>query len=394
MANPKHVRLLQQGEEVWNKWRTQHLYTKIDLSRADLHGAFLSEANLKGANLRGIDLSDADLCEANLSGVDLSDAELSGANFLGADLSRADLSGVDLSEARLRMVNLAEADLSSVYLVEANLRGVNLGGANLSEADLRGANLRGAYFAKANFTKADLAEADLSDANLSGTNLSGTNLSRATLVGTNLTGATLTECHIHGISVWNVLLDRAKQENLIITDNDEPTITVDNLEVAQFIYLLLNNAKIRDVINTITTKVVLILGRFTRERKEVLDALRKTLRQQDYVPVLVDFEKPYSRNITETVSTLAHLARFIIADLSEPRSIPQELQAIIPLLRVPVQPLLYVSEEAYSMFEDLEDTYHWVLPPYHYLALEALLTSLKTNVIEPAEQKAQELEKR
>jgi len=49
--------------------------------------------------------------------------------------------------------------------------------------------------------------------------------------------------------------------NLIITDDNEPTITVDNLEVAQFIYLLLNNQKIRDVIDTITSKVVLILGR-------------------------------------------------------------------------------------------------------------------------------------
>jgi hypothetical protein len=36
---------------------------------------------------------------------------------------------------------------------------------------------------------------------------------------------------------------------------------VGDIEVAQFIYLLLNNQKLRDVIETITSKAVLILGR-------------------------------------------------------------------------------------------------------------------------------------
>jgi hypothetical protein len=106
-------------------------------------------------------------------------------------------------------------------------------------------------------------------------------------------------------------------------------ITVDNLEVAQFIYLLLHNEKIREVIDTITSKVVLILGRFTPERKAVLDAMREELRRRNYLPILFDFEKPARRDLTETVSTLAHMARFIIADITEAKSIPQELQRIV-----------------------------------------------------------------
>jgi hypothetical protein len=97
-------------------------------------------------------------------------------------------------------------------------------------------------------------------------------------------------------------------------------IQVDNLEVAQFIYLLLNNQKIRHVIDTITSQVVLILGRFTSERRVVLDAIREELRKRDYLPVLFDFEKPASRDITETVSTLAHMAKFVIADTPMPRA--------------------------------------------------------------------------
>ena len=89
----------------------------------------------------------------------------------------------------------------------------------------------------------------------------------------------------------------------------QPAITVDNLKIAQFIYLLLDNAEIRDVINTLTTKSALILGRFTPERKTILNAIRHELRKHDYVPLLFDFDAPISRDITETVTTLAPLAR-------------------------------------------------------------------------------------
>jgi hypothetical protein len=51
-------------------------------------------------------------------------------------------------------------------------------------------------------------------------------------------GADLTGCHIYGVSAWGLKLDGAKQQNLIITKEDEPTVTVDNIEVAQFVYLL------------------------------------------------------------------------------------------------------------------------------------------------------------
>jgi hypothetical protein len=124
-----------------------------------------------------------------------------------------------------------------------------------------------------------LEASDLSGADLSQANLSRANLSRVTLIGVNLCGADLTGCCIHGVSAWRVKLDAAKQQDLIITHPYEPEITVDNIEVAQFVYLLLHNEKIRDVIDTITSKVVLILGRFTDERKAVLDAIRDKLRE-------------------------------------------------------------------------------------------------------------------
>ena len=183
----------------------------------------------------------------------------------------------------------------------------------------------------------------------------------------------------------------AQQSNLIITPRHEPRITADNLEVAQFIYLLLHNEKIRAVIDTIASKAVLILGRFTPERKPVLDAIRDELRCRNYLPIVFDFEKPASRDLTETISTLAHMARFIIADLTEARSIPQELQRIVPdLPSVPVQPVLQASAEEYSMFEHFT-RYPWVLETYRSESLDEVIASLSEKVIAPAELKANEL---
>ena len=165
---------------------------------------------------------------------------------------------------------VANADIRP-DLIQANLSGANLHGANLSEANLRGANLLRADLSGANLAGADLSEADLSganliEANLSGANLSGADLSDATLVDTDLTGADLTGCRIYGVSAWGLKLEGAKQQNLVITPENEPEITVDNIEVAQFVYLLLHNEKIRDVIDTIGKKGVLLLGRFTEGR--------------------------------------------------------------------------------------------------------------------------------
>jgi hypothetical protein len=288
--------------------------------------------------------------------------------------------GPDFVEA-----NLMDANLSGAYLVDANLSKANLSGAYLTMANLYRTNLVGADLRGANLIGANLSKASLIDADLSGAHLSG-----ALLIETNLERANLSTCFVFGISAWNVNLEGAQQSNLIITPKSEPAIQVDSLEVAQFIYLLLNNKRIRHVIDTITSKVVLILGRFTSERKTVLDAIREELRKRDYLPVLFDFEKPSNRDLTETVRTLAHMARFVIADITDAKSIPQELMAIVPNLpSVPVQPVLLASQHEYGMFESLR-RYPWVLEPVLYEDQEALLRELEPKVIAPAEAKANE----
>jgi len=366
------------------------------LRGADLRNANLSGADLSGANLDGVNLNGANLRNTRLRGVDLRDANLSGVNLSGAHLARSILKNADLSDAYSIVSSSESAWRDRVYLSEADLSGANLSRAKLRDARIGLANLNKANINGADLSGSDLSGSDLSGANLNGANLSGADLTKSKLVDTTLLRTDLSGCNIFGVSVWNIETDEnTKQENLVITKKNESIITVDNLEVAQFIYLMLNNQKIRDVINTITSKVVLILGRFTPERKTVLDAIREELRNNNFTPVLFDFDKPDDRNFIETVSTLAHMARFVIADFTDPKIVLQEAQCIIPNIAIPFVPIFLSGSgfEPVTLY-DLRKGRTTVLDTFCYNDTEHLLENLNQMIIRPAESLAGKLNER
>lgn len=423
MADQEHLDILKQGVETWNQWREQHSEIKPDLSQAGLYRADLSGADLHQTNLYQADLSEANLSHANLYAADLRRAILGRANLhqanlqgtrlihadlhktdlRGANLSRAVLSEADIHAANLNQADISHADLDQARLWSSDLSGAKLHHAHLSKADLCGAHLthtnlfhaylfmallEGADLREANLREADLRQAQLSQADLTGADLTGADLSRATLVETNLTEVILTQCHLYGISAWNVNLERAKQTSLIITDKGEPMITVDNLEVAQFLYLLLNHKKLRDVLNAVTERGVLLLGRFGGGGLELLQSIAAKLREMRYLPIIFDFERPDSRDFTETIMTLAGLSRFVIVDLSGP-SVPNELRATIPHFKIPFVPIIEGERKIFSMFPDFLG-YPWVLTPVEFTNKEQLIELLPTRVIAPAEEKFKE----
>jgi uncharacterized protein YjbI with pentapeptide repeats len=400
MANPKHVALLRESADAWNRYRHESGESP-ELNEADLSGVSMTGADLRGGvmlrtNLRGAYLSLAKLGDAHVVEADLTDAKLVGtdlvrctcikSNMLGADLRRADLRGACLHEVVLTGADLSntqfnsKSDLSNAEIMEAKLIEAQLAGAVMYSVDLRLSDLTRADLRGADLSEASFARADLSGADLSGADLSGALLIRTTVEGTILAGA-----RVYGTSVWGLQGTPHNEDGLIVTPRNEPSVTINDLEVAQFVYLLLNNAKIRDVIDTVTAKAVLILGRFIDERKQVLDAIRDQLSAENYVPIIFDFDKPASRDLTETISTLAHLSRFIIADVTDPKSIPQELMKIIPQLpSVPVQPILLRGKDEWSMFDDLKRTGR-ILATFHYQNPDDVRRSLREKILAPAE---------
>jgi len=133
---------------------------------------------------------------------------------------------------------------------------------------------------------------------------------------------------------------------------------------------------------------VLLLGRFGGGGLEVLQAVAARLREEKYLPIIFDFDRPQDRDYTETVKTLAGLSRFIIADLSGP-SVPKELEATVPDYKIPFAFICQADAKPFAMSIDLFK-YPWVLQPaLLFSTVEDLLAKLPTRVIEPAEEMAE-----
>jgi uncharacterized protein YjbI with pentapeptide repeats len=369
------LEILKQGVEVWNKWREENPGMEIDLTGVSLTGDDITNYTLSGVNLSGVNLRDAKFSETALVKANLTGANLSRADLFGIYISEADLSGANLNFARLENVNLSKANLSKADLSEARLTKANLSGAKLTEAKL---------------INVDLVEADLSEANLT-----GADLSLADMVRTKVTNAVINKCNVYGTSVWDLQGKFKKQMDLILSSSDDPeriNITTNNIKDAQFINLILDNPEIRGVLNTLTSKAVLILGRFANdERKAVLDALRRELPKFDLLPIVFDFERPEDKDFTETIKTLAGMCYFVIADVTNPKSSPLELQATVPDYQIPFVPIIQELEGPFAMMQNLQTKYPWVLDTVSYKDADQLIRILKKGIIDRAKEKRKKL---
>jgi hypothetical protein len=103
------------------------------------------------------------------------------------------------------------------------------------------------------------------------------------------------------------------------------------------------------------------------------------------VPIVLNFDKPQTKDFTETVRLLAGLSHFVIADVTNPKSTPLELQATVPEIMVPFQPIIEEGEQPFSMLQDLWIKHRdWVLEPIYYPSLDKLVAALDAEIIRPA----------
>jgi uncharacterized protein YjbI with pentapeptide repeats len=342
VENETHLEILKRsGVAGWNQWRKENPQISPAFRRESLYALFCERRLTREGKPKPLAKGE----RAKLSGINLA-----GANLSGAFLEYVSLSGADLTRA-------------------------NLEGANLTDANLAGARLDGAILRDANLRRANLTNAKLLDANLMYTQLNGANLA----------GADLSDCNIYGVSAWNVEIDRQTiQSRLRIENYGEASIRVDDLELAQFIHLLLSRKKVRNVIDAMTARGVLLLGRFGSGGLEVLETVAAKLREEQYLPIIFDFDRSANRNYTETVKTLVGLARFVVVDLSGP-SVPHELHATVPHYMLPFVPILEKGRSQYSMFTDILQ-YPWVIKPVvSFESLEDLKQQIPAGIIAPAE---------
>jgi hypothetical protein len=85
------------------------------------------------------------------------------------------------------------------------------------------------------------------------------------------------------------------------------------------------------------------------------------------------------------------MARFVIADMTAPRIVLEEVPHIVRNIAVPLVPLLVRGKKEPVTLYNLRRNHRSVLPTCRYKDCDELLVSLKEKVIIPAQAKAQEL---
>ena len=172
MANPKHLEILKQGVEVWNKWRHDNVVVDADLSGIDLR-----EAKLNGIDLCRVDLRGADLNATVLLESDLNSANLSKARLNGVVLGNSQVGYANLSDATLIGANFGGSFLQRSNLSNSDLRDSNFINADLRDTDLTNTRLDGADFLYANLAMSDLSKASFKNVRMGSTNFGYNDLS-------------------------------------------------------------------------------------------------------------------------------------------------------------------------------------------------------------------------
>jgi hypothetical protein len=199
-------------------------------------------------------------------------------------------------------------------------------------------------------------------------------------------------------------------------------MNVDHLGVAQFLQVLFHTALVPQIIETITSSIVLIVGQFFGDRAGVEDALRGELQRRERLPVTLELDNPAPAEAGTPIATVVRLARYVILDVTQLHPGGYMRMSYYPLLdwdrahlwrsyeaskresykrwasiiadvpSVPVVPLLQQGKKSRKLYDYIK-RYPWVLPPVQYELADPCSARMDELVIAPAEAKAAEIRK-
>lgn len=149
-----------------------------------------------------------------------------------------------------------------------------------------------------------------------------------------------------------------------------------------------------EIMSELSKRRVLILGRFTGRWLEVLKGIKAYLEKHAnrYIPELFTFCKPDSRDLIEAIIGFVALSRFVIADLSEPKSVQSELEPIVRYFQlVPVVPVINRTGKEYATLSSLLRFANVVKPTVRYRNLDDLIEKLQKEVVPLAKKMLKEV---
>ncbi len=390
--------LILQAHEKWLENQEDERYGCADLRGAELRGIDLRNANLMEADISEADLSRSDLSGARLSNAELRQTDLSRSRLFKTDFQQADLFRADFTASQLEAANFTEAgaqnaDFSQTLLKSALFKkcqlnnacferanmdfadffGADLENANLNYASMVGsrfeiagmvnlrmnhADCRGANFKFADLSGSHLEAADLRFADIRNANLNGTNVIFSALADADLEKTMFGRCTMMGTVSQNLRLKGSVQSDIVITKNDEPTISLDGILQAQMIHFLLRNSLVIQSIECLTLKAVLILGTFGDAAIQTLEAVKKCVRKIDRIPICYDVEGKFNTHPHHPfLKAIIPWVSFVIADISDREATPEKIRLISEKFPdTPIQPILRKEKSESNIAEDREKT--------------------------------------
>lgn len=203
MANEEYLNKLKNSIKEWNKWRVENPKISPSLRNIDFASEFPNKNEI-------YDLPSFE--GGNFSNIDLHGASLRNGFFINCSFDGSRINFADLVDG---------------YFQSCSFRNVCMCVTKIGSAT----------FNNCIFEDSDLSYCSAEETSFMGSEFINTKLENVSFVSNNFTDTKLIGCSVYGISSWDLNLENSTQQNLIITKEDQPIITVDNIELAQFLYL-------------------------------------------------------------------------------------------------------------------------------------------------------------
>jgi|GEM_PF-5300156 len=351
-------------------------FSHANLSGATLNRTTFVDCNMRGVNLDAVTAEDVTFDRTNLQYAHLHHVRFARSRFFGGSLQNSNLYKADFTDSELRGVQAGW-----LHATMSHFESVRVTDTHFNEVQFRSVGLAGGTFHGGTFTASLFHEVKMQQSMWR-----DVDLSRVMLFEVDCHDAVFEFCTIFGLGVCRMIGTPRIQRHLNAGIGDSKLL-VDDLKLGSFLYEIDRDDAVPRLFELLASKLILILGRFLPETKARLDRLHSELRLRDYVPVLVDSELIGTFNATTLVNVVAMCARFVVVDVTNPKTVIAEVDAILKQRPVPVQPIVLVGEPEPVQFPMARrDGHRQLLPVFEYRDLDDLIEKLDRSVIGPCEE--------
>ena len=248
-----------------------------------------------------------DLRFAKFDEFDLVGAKFQHANLQKATFFRSDSSSIKLTNCFAADTKWNNSVLDDAVFDNCDLHHSNFSNTQLKRAVFKNCILTNAYFRNSVLTETTFINCDLRHSNLSEINLNKSNFDNVKLYGTSL---------------WDLKYDTIYAKNIDLSKNGKGEIMT-----------ILEDDKLVEVINTLKSNTVVILGADSKDDSlSLLEKIGKKARSFGFTPIIVkNLREIDGESFTKKAIMYSLIAKFVIIENSNPSGHILEFNKVLDL---------------------------------------------------------------